>query len=65
MAIDDGDGLPVVAHVHTEMLEASVRLVRHIVGDDLALKDHYSFGHHDRRVLAHGVHTDRLFSTVM
>ena len=62
MAIDDGDGLPVVAHDHTEMLEVSVRLIRHIAADELDVRNRYSFGHHDRRVLAHGVHTDRLFS---
>ena len=59
MAVDDGHGLAVVANAHTEVLEASVCLVRHEVADELALKDFHSIGHHDRRVVPRSVHADR------
>ena len=59
MAVDDGHGLRVVANANTEVLEAPVCLVRHEVADELALKDRHSIGHHDRRVVSGGVHTDR------
>ena len=59
MAVDDGHGLHVVANAYTEVLEAPVCLARHEVANELALKDRHSIGHHDRRVVSGGVHTDR------
>ncbi len=60
IAVDDRNGLAVVANAKTKVLEAAVCLARHVVADELALQNRYSIGHHDRRVLPFGVHTDTL-----
>ena len=58
MAIDDGHGLPVVSTANTEVLEATVCLVRHEVADELALKDRHSIELDARRVVSVDLHMD-------
>ena len=58
IAVDDRNGLAVVANAKTKVLEAAVCLARHVAADELALQNRYSIGRHDRRLLPFGVHTD-------